>query len=417
MSIIREYVRQWKSFNKNIQSFLLFDICNRFSIAIYVLFFPRFLLELGHKEDLYGSLMGISTLMVALMAIIAGVISDRIGRKQSMMIGFGISKITYFLRAFIAIVPVLYAAHIVDGLVLPLSDATVNPFIYENSDGNNRIAAFSARGILMRVATIIGNIVGGFLPFVILYLMPGSNTIFVYRVIFGFSLIVAVLGFFFLMQIGTSPEEEERKTHRSPSLKEIFSSTSSKDRSFISKYVIEHALISCGAGMFLPFMNTYFLRKFNAGSDITGVLFSISDFVVITGLMLAPLLAERMGMTRSILFCRIFTFPLFFVMAFFPNLYVVAAAFMLRSMLQQMSGPLYSSFFMENVSGEVRASANGVFTAFGEAARATGMFASGYIIVNLGYEAIFMIAMLFYIAAAIAFYNFFVRKPPETSQA
>jgi MFS family permease len=81
---------------------------------------------------------------------------------------------------------------------------------------------------------------------------------------------------------------------------------------------------------------------------------------------------------------------------------------MARNTLQQMSNPLKNSFLMESISRETRASANGVLNAFGEGARAIGMFLAGYIIVGLGYESIFMIALIFYIISASLFYKFFV---------
>jgi MFS family permease len=112
MNIINEYKMQWKLFNDNIRAFLLFDLCNRLSIAVYVLYFPRYLIEIGYQEDLYGSLMGVSSMMMAVFAIMAGVFSDRIGRKNSLMIGVSISKITYLTRAFFVFIPILYSKSI-----------------------------------------------------------------------------------------------------------------------------------------------------------------------------------------------------------------------------------------------------------------------------------------------------------------
>lgn len=408
MNIINEYVLQWKSFNDNIRAFLIFDLCNRLSIAVYVLYFPRYLIEIGFQEDLYGSLMGVSSMMMAIFAIMAGVISDRIGRKNSLMIGVSISKITYLFRAFFVFVPLLYTSHIVDGIFLTLYNATLNPFIYENATRENRIHAFSMRDIFARIATVLGNSLGGFLPFVILFFLPEQTTVFIYRIIFSISLVIAMIGFWQLSKIKPSKDEQILKNKEKKSIIKTLRSLPKKDMAFIKKYTAVHATISFGAGTFLPFMNTYFLRKFNAGSDLTGIIFSLANIVVIFGLVQAPTLANKMGMEKSIIFTRIMSFPLFFIMAFAPSLWIVAIAYMARNTLQQMSNPLKNSFLMGSISRDARASANGIINSFGRGARAIGMFMAGYIIVGLGYESIFMIAVVFYILSATLFYKFFV---------
>ncbi|MFP4456148.1 MAG: MFS transporter [Clostridia bacterium] len=408
MNIINEYVLQWKSFNNNIRAFLIFDLCNRLSIAVYVLYFPRYLIEIGFQEDFYGSLMGVSSMMMAIFAIMAGILSDRIGRKNSLLIGVGISKITYLTRAFFVFVPLLYTSHILDGVFLTLYNATINPFIYENATRENRIHAYSMRDIFMRVSTVLGNSLGGFLPFIILLFLPEQTTVIVYRIIFSISLIIAIFGFWQLSKIKPSKDENLLKTREKASIIKTLKNLPTKDMSFIKKFTAVHATISFGAGTFLPFMNTYFLRKFNAGSDLTGIIFSLANVVVIFGLVYAPTLAKKMGMEKSIIFTRIMSFPLFFIMAFAPSLWIVAIAYMARNTLQQMSNPLKNSFLMDSITRETRASANGVINAFGEGARAIGMFMAGYIIVGLGYEFIFMIALVFYVLSATLFYKFFV---------
>jgi MFS family permease len=408
MNIINHYRLQWKSFNDNIKAFLIFDLCNQLSIAVYVLYFPRYLIDLGFQEDLYGSLMAVSSMMMAVFAIFAGVLSDRIGRRNSLMIGVGISKITYLTRAFFIFMPLLYTSHFIDGAVLTLYNATINPFIYENATSKNRVHAYSMRDIFVRIATVLGNTIGGVLPVLILYLLPFQSTIGVYRIIFSISLIVATFGFWQLTKLKPSQDEAILKTKEKKSALGTLKDIPKNDMSFILKFTSVHATLSFGAGMFLPFMNTYFLRKFSAGPDVTGVIFSIANVIVIVGLALAPYLKDKMGMEKSIIFTRVLSFPLFFIMAFVPSLWIVAIAYMARNVLQQMTNPIKNTFLMEGISRETRASANGVMNALGEGSRALGMLLSGFIIVALGYESIFMIALMFYVLSAGLFTKFFV---------
>lgn len=411
MKIIREYLYQWKSFNKNIRSFLIFDLCNQLSISVYVLYFPRYLLELGHQEDLYGSLMGTATIMTAIFAIFAGIISDRIGRRNSLIAGIGISKITFITRAFIVFIPVLYGSHVIHGIFIALYMSTVSPFIYENATPENRIHAYSIRGIFMRVSNIFGNLLGGLLPLVILQFAPNISTIVVYRIIFTFSLVIALFGFLQLFAMKPSEAESQLSKKEKKGFIAEIKSLPKDDLAFIFKFVLVRGSIMFGAGMFLPFMNTFFLKRFGAGPETTGLIFSISNFAVILGITLAPSICDKLGMEKAIVITRIFSFPMFIIMGFVPSLWAVAIAYMARNTFQQMSGPLQDTFIMSGLNKQTRATANGILNAAGNGARSIAMFVAGYIIVTVGYSYLFVIALVFYIISTIFFYKFFIYDP------
>ena len=417
MNILREYRMHWKSFNTNLKSFLKFDLCNQLSIAVYSLYFPRYLIELGYAEDLYGSLMASASVMVAVFAIFAGIMSDRIGRRNSIMAGIGISKITYLTRAFLVFIPILYGSHIIHGAVISLYNASTMPFIFENSAPENRIHAFSVRGIMMRASSIIGNLIGGLLPLIIIQVMPGTTTITTYRIIFALSLVIALIGFRELFKIKATPGElSEPKSERKglvASIREL----PKTDLVFIAKFVLVRGTIGFGAGMFLPFMNTYFLRCFDAGPEITGVIFSVANFAVILGITLAPYMSDKIGMERAIVITRMMSFPMFLVMAFGPSIWWVAGAYLVRNTLQQMSGPLQDTFIMSGLSRKTRATANGIMSAAGNGTRSIALFVAGNVIVTLGYSYLFVIALVFYIISTAFFYKFFIYDPRKEAKA
>lgn len=416
MNMLRESYLQWRSLNKNIRAFLLFDLCNQLAIAVYTLYYPRYLIELGHQEDLYGSLMGMATVMTALFAIFAGIMSDRIGRRKSLMIGIGVSQITYLTRAFLVFMPILYGSHIVYGVFIALYNATSMPFVYENATPENRIMAFSMRGIIWRISSILGNLLGGLLPVIILQITPSMNTIGVYRVIFGLSFIISVFGFVQLFKIKPSEDEKFLASQQRKGFIEEMKSLPNESLNFILKFVVVRGSIMFGAGMFLPFMNTYFLRKFDAGPESTGLILSLANVAVIFGIALAPKLSDWLGMERAIVLTRVLSFPMFIIMAFSPSIVPVAIAYMIRNTLQQMSGPLQDTFIMSGLDRTTRATANGILNAAGNGARSLAMFVAGYVIVTIGYEYLFIIALAFYIISAFFFYKYFVYDQKKQKQ-
>ena len=415
MNIIRQYRQQWQGFSKNIKAFLIFDSCNQFSIAIFTLYFPRYLIQLGHQEDLYGSLMGIATVMTAVFSIAAGIVSDRIGRHNSIMISIGISKITYMLRAFVVVIPVLYGAHLAQGIIITLYTSSLVPYIYENSTAEKRVQAFSARAVFVRLANIGGNFLGGILPLVIFKLLPDTNLVNVYRIIFSISLIIAAIGIWQIFKTRPAQRNEKPASVKAKNFFDNIKSLSPQNLRFIVKFSLVYASISFGAGMILPFINTYFLRKFNAGPEATGLVFSLANISVIIGISLAPMIARKLGLERAIVITRLLSLPMFLVMGWATKYWLVAAAYLMRAALQQMSHPLQNNFIMKELNPNTRATANGVFNTASEGFRSIAIFIAGKIIVTSGYSPLFLISLAFYSTSVLLFYKFFffVEKKSE----
>ncbi|MEW6723301.1 MAG: MFS transporter [Bacillota bacterium] len=425
MSIFRTYAERWRLFNSNVRRFLIFDVSYQIAVAVYALYFPRYLLALGHREDTLGSLLAAGTLCTAIFATLAGLVSDRIGRKRSLIIGISISKAAYFARGFLVFIPALYASFIIDGLFVALYSAASNPFIFENTTDEERIHAFSLQGMFLRVAGIAGNILAGFLPRVILLFAPQLDKVGVYRAAFSFALVVALYGIYNLFQIGeTSParangsSEHKRRYHRSPlrlSLRGLFN-LPRRDMVFLGKYVLSDSFLALGAGHFMPFMQTYFIARYNASPEEAGVITSLAQAAVIIGIAIAPVLGERFGITRSVLLTRLIALPLLIFLAFAPNLLVVALIYSLRNATQQMSGPLTNHFMLDNLDRNARATANGVLQTFNAGVRALAMYSAGMVITRYGYPWIFIIAFTTYSVSAALFWAFFVRRDAASSR-
>lgn len=410
MSVFREYLWQWKSFNRNIRAFLLFELCNQFAVTVYSLYFPRYLLAVGHQEDLLGSLMGTATIFTALLAVLAGILSDRFGRRNSLILGVAVSRTAFLLRGFVISVPLLFGVFAVEGAFITLYSASTTPFIFENCSPRNRVHAYSLNGMVWRLAGISGNILGGLLPLLVLKLDPKLGDVSVYRIIFVFSALISVLGLLQLLRIESPRQKAKVPGHYGAGLLQTFSQISRQELGFLTRFVTMRCLIGFGAALFLPFMNTFLIREFAASPDTVGLIFSLAQFATIIAIALAPKLAEKWGLTSSLLRTRVLALPLFFIFAFVPNIWLVALAYILRNSLQQMSGPLENNFLMSGLSKQTRATANGILNSANSAVRAAAMFLAGIIITRYGYRYIFLLALISYTLSALMFYLFFVSK-------
>ena len=423
------YSRRWRLFHPNIRAFFLFDICYQLALTVYGLYFPRYLLALGYAEDTLGSLMAVGTVCIAVCSLGAGILSDRIGRRRSLLLGISISKTAFLLRGFVVALPALYGLYVVDGVFMTMYSAAGTPFIFENTQSEERISAFSVQGIIVRASGIIGNTLGGLLPLLIRALAPDLSEVSVYRVIFVLSVSLAFAGVRQLLRIQEAPHGSPVasaapaapvapaatapsagapigtiKPRRLPRLP-----MTPTEMAFLTRYTVTSSLIAFGAGHFLPFMNTYLIRTFGAGPEAVGIVLSAAQLATIAGIAAAPMLGERWGITPSVLVTRLIALPMLLVMAVAPNIWVAGIAYSLRNSLHQMSGPLTNTFMLSHLSRSARATANGFLQSFDNAVRALAMFTSGLVITRYGYSQTFLVAMAAYALSAALFWHFFVR--------
>lgn len=429
--MLSSYARRWRIFHPNIRAFLVFDTCYQLALTVYGLYFPRYLIALGHAEDTLGSLMAAGTICIALFSLGAGILSDRIGRRRSLIFGVSISKAAFLLRGFLIALPALYGCYIVDGIFITMYSAAGTPFIFENTASEDRIHAFSIQGMIVRASGIVGNTAGGLLPRLILAVSPGLDDIAVYRTVFVLSVLLAFAGVRQLYAIReplapaaalaetaaahptvvAAPNGGDSSLPSAPRLARLRANFpwTRAELVFLVQYTVTASLVSMGANHVLPFMNTFLIRTFDAGPDVVGVVLSAAQLATLLGIMVAPALGARFGITPSVLVTRLMALPMLLVMAFSRQLWLVAAAYSFRNGLHQMSAPLTNTFMLAHLSRKTRATANGFLQSFQNGVSALSMFTSGLIITRYGYRTSFEVAMCAYALSAFFFWLFFVR--------
>lgn len=421
-------VRRWRLFNPSIRAFFVFDICYQVALTTYGLFFPRYLLALGYAEDALGSMMAVGTICTAVCSLGAGILSDRIGRKRSLVTGIAVSQVTYLVRGLIGSLAAMYGCYAVDGVFLTMYSAAGTPFLFENSRPEERVHVFSVQGIILRGSGIIGNTAGGLLPRALGAIAPGLGEIAIYRVIFVLAVALAFIGVYQLLRLPPDHAQaiEAAEVHGASQLPETSPAPepsrrrglaiSPPEMSFIIRFAVMSSLVAFGAGHLLSFMNTFLIRTFGAGPEAVGIVLSAAQFATIIGIALAPALGERYGIIQSVLVTRIAALPLVAAIAFAGNIWIAGIAYSMRNMLHQMSGPLTSTFMLSHVSRSTRATANGLLQSLENAVRALAMFSSGMIITRYGYREAFLVALAGYGLSAASFYWFFYRRGAYTSE-
>jgi len=182
----------------------------------------------------------------------------------------------------------------------------------------------------------------------------------------------------------------------------------------IVKFMIPTALIGFGAGFIVPLINLFFKIRFLASTEQVGIISALGSITLGVGALVAPFLAARLGKVRSVAACEFLSLPFIMLIPLSPNLTYGATAYVLRTALMNMSGPIGTMLQMELVSDSERATTSGLMTMADGLPRATAASASGQMLNEGNYVTPFLITAIIYPLAASLYYLLF-RKVEKVS--
>lgn len=168
------------------------------------------------------------------------------------------------------------------------------------------------------------------------------------------------------------------------------------------KLIVPLFIIGMGAGLVIPFLNLYFLQRFGLESDVIGRIFSIGSLFAVTGFLIGPALAKRMGLIKTVVVTQLLSIPFFLILAFTHHLYVAIAAFMFRGALMNMAWPMYNNFAMEMVPEKNQAGVNSVLSLGWNLSWMVSTSLGGVIIEKSGFQTIMLTTIVVYIASSLS---------------
>lgn len=405
---LRGYGRQLERFQPNARLYLLNIVFAGLAMGIYRLLFNFFVLAAGFNEALLGGLLTISSLVSLIFALPAGVLSDKLGRKPSLLIGNLIATLAIFGMVLWPNALGLYSMNVLLGLAQSLLGVTSGPFLMENSGDEERTYLFSFTQGIQMTAVFVGNWFGGRMPawiaewrgFDPASLSAYGWTIGVVAAIFALSLLPLLF-----IRRRYPPADEE------PMLSPI--QYARQNPRLLGKLVAPMLITSLGAGLLMPFMNIFF-RNVHGSSDATiGTLFAWGSLAMGAGLLIAPPLADRWGKVRLVVITQGLSIPFLVLLGFVPWYGISAFAYLVRLTLMNMSGPIYQAFVMEHVDREGRATVASLVSMSWNLGWAFSPTLSGWLQVRFGFAPVFLGTISAYAIAVFLYWRFFLYREQE----
>ncbi len=363
------------------------------------------MLEAGFAEDFLGFFLSISMFATAAIAIVAGMYTDRRSRKQTVMVAIFVSFLMITVQ-YVSLDPItLMLSQVVLGFSSAFSQVSWGPYITELSTNEERAHLFGFSSGISLLSVLAGNLTGGFLPNILQTSMGSTSGLFFpYRFTLWLSLIPMFIG-----GLAVIPMSRDR----APNMGSRFGFQNVHSWKFIGQYATAVTILGLGAGMIVIFFNVFFAQVFSADSSLIGIIFAINTVVLAVGNFTAPALSDRIGKVRTVVVTEALSIPFLLMISWAPVLYLAVIAYVARTVLMNMAGPVAQALFMECLTKEERATATGIVRTGGSFVRGVAANIGGALLAAGLYRLPYILVSGLYVLSIILFYVFFKSKEAE----
>lgn len=412
MKFMMEWFSYWNKFNSNVRYLLIASLLTQTGMGMFMVIYNLYIYSLGYNETLIGSIVSFSSLATVLMVLPAGFISDRVGRRRVILISGIIIGLTQFARVFlIHEVPMITFAFLA-GIFGSFIAVSVVPYLSENSKPELRIHLFSLNAALMTLAIMFGNIVGGFSADI--FIWSGFEQKVAYQYTLAISASIVILGLIPILMIREQVKQRQQAGAKQTADEQTATAVKKIDKKQQWKTILLFAgaglPIGLGAGLIIPYLNMYFMHRFDASNTQIGLILSLGQFATVIATLIGPALVKKVGNVKAVVFLQLSSIPFLLLTGFTNVLGIAATGFLLRQALMNAGNPIQQTLMMSKVDDSMKGMANSVSQMTFMIGWATmGPIATRFVASYgsyWGYAILFMITAVLYLIGSA--YYFFV---------
>jgi len=378
----------WKFFIAS----LFFDL----GMFVFAFLYNLYLLDRGLTEKTMGWIAGAVSLGTMLATIPAGVLTRKIGLKNSLLSCFVAIPL---LSAFRALVPgnvMLVLLALIAGGVFAVWAVSLPPTVASLTNERNRSVGFSLIFALGIGSGIIGGYVGGHLPSWCSSLRNGSPA-----ELKQLSLLLSCL----IVLAGVLPCRRLVIENAAPAS----TATRLRASNYLWRFLPPIAAWSFGLGVVSPFLSVYLTKNLHLDLPQVGSMFSLSQFLQMVSVLAAPHIFRRWGTLPTVTLSQVATSISLFGFASVLLGPWMLLSFSAYSLFQYMNEPGVYTLLMNNVSPEEQSSAAAWNFFVICAAQGVAALISGNLIARVGYSVVLSSAAVLMAVSGVALY-FAVRQ-------
>ncbi|MBI2359946.1 MAG: MFS transporter [Deltaproteobacteria bacterium] len=376
--------------------------------------FAIYLSNIGYSTLTIGAVHSVAYISGAVLSALWGFSSDRLGRKRiliSLSVLTIISTSIYIFSTHLAMI--LLAVILVNvgaggtagggqggGPFNPVEQA----FLAEKCKAEERNRIF---GIMAFIGSVLGSL-GALVSGVPQYLQEarGWGAIASYKPLFALTVLFCIAFIFLYRRLQEEPRPRETRRF-----------ISKKSGIFVTKMSLLGIVDNLGAGMLSPLISYWFYLRFGVELKALGLLFFLSYLLAAISFLLAPLIARRIGVVRTMAFSHAAASVLYLILPFAPTFYLAGVILVARSFLAYMDNPLRESYTMAMVKSQERGSAAGMTNLARVVPFGVSPTISAYMMQSLSLTIPLVIGAALQLTHDITFYYLFRHeRPPEEAR-
>ncbi len=403
---IAEYGTAIRSFSRNARLFIIhvigMDTVHGTSLVLVNLYF----LAVGLPIEFIGLRLLLSGIAGAIFSVPAGLISDRIGRKWSFIVGDGVGAALYLITIFSVDQPILLVTGVLAAIAGTLHGVSEPAFMAENSESRERVHLFSVSDGLRTLSAMVGSLLGGFVPLLAASL---ADKVTLYRASIFIGIAIWALSLIPALMLRGRDQPLERPIH---GVRSLFAGVRHPDR--VLRLVAVGAIAAFGFGFVGPLFNVFFFEGIHAHTHDIGMTFASGELFLALAALAAPFLAARMTKVQAIVGTRILAVPFILLIGLSPSLSTVTTvltlagvAYVVRIVLANAAGPIAEAFSMEILDPGERGTMVGLRSTAQQALSGLGAFAGARLMAGGDYTTPFVVMATLYGLSAAVFWIWF----------
>ena len=427
------YLRRFGALRRNARLYLISNTIQAVTAGAIAVLYTLFLSALGYNDAFIGAALFVATVGGGLGILPANALVKRYGWRAMLLWSDLIGGVAIAIQLLLPTPAVTLITMLGVGASVAIFLVLNTPFLTANSAPQDRTALFALSNALGFLGAVTGTLLGGFLPVwlaspaiassaplvALRPLLVHSAQAQLYQLALLITGVLAVPSIWpaWLLRDAESdappdtataalvpalPWRERQAQWRALALRLA--------RGVIGRFSASQVLVGFGAGLFFPYLSLYFVKQLHASTAYYGTFSAaLTVLLAISSLASAPL-ADRFGRARVSVLAQVASLPFLVLSGAVPILTVVAAVYLVRSLLMNITGAPLQALLMDAVPHEQRIVASNVYNVSWQVAWAIGAGLGGGLITLGGYALPFYVAAVCYTISAVLLARWFWRR-------
>ncbi len=344
-----------------------------FGFGLFFFLFNLYLTDLHFNERILGILTGILTLGNLVGTVPATILARRFGLQPLLLFCFVAAPLICIVRTAVLWTPAQIGLAFLTGVAMGSWPICFSPTIAKLTNERNRVTGFSitfATGI--GLGTLAG-LAGGYLPELLQRAGQTAALVGSMRIVLQLACVVALLGAWPILKLRLgAPDRTEHRRVR------VF-------HPFLLWFLPPFVIWNIVTGSFPPFAAVYLQQHLGIALQHVGVIFSVSQLLQFSAVLLSPLLYRRLGRIAGIGFAQAATAAGLLFMGFTRSVPLAVTYYFAYCGMQWMTGPGIYSLLMDHIPDDERSTASAIQNMSGAICQAAIAAITGSCIVRFGY--------------------------------